>query len=169
MAEDAGVGPPPAQRRSGLVRAPQNLAAGLCLLAVAGFALWASAGLPRGSLRAVGAGMMPRGVALLIAVAGAGLVAASLVRHGEALERWAWRGPLFITLAVVAFALTIRSPGLVVAGPLVAIVGGAASPETRPKELLVFGVVITAFCIGLFRYVLHLPIPVLVLPGVVTI
>jgi len=33
----------------------------------------------------------------------------------------------------------------------------------------VFALVITAFCVGLFRYVLHLPVPVLVLPGLVTI
>ena len=46
---------------------------------------------------------------------------------------------------------------------------GAASPETRPVELVVFAVVMTAFCIGLFRYALGLPIPVLILPGVVTI
>jgi hypothetical protein len=48
-------------------------------------------------------------------------------------------------------------------------VSGAASEETRPKELVVFAIAITAFCIALFRYALHLPIPILILPGVVTI
>jgi putative tricarboxylic transport membrane protein len=79
------------------------------------------------------------------------------------------RGPLLITAGVVAFALTIRSPGLIVAGPLVCVVTGAAAPDVRPKELVVFGVVMTAFCVGLFRYALHLPIPILVLPGVVVL
>jgi putative tricarboxylic transport membrane protein len=151
------------------VRGPQNLAAGATLLAVAAFALWAGRGLPAGTLRSVGPGMMPRAAALLLGVAGLGLLAASLLRAGERLQRWAWRGPLFVTLAVVGFALTIRSPGLVVAGPLVAIVGGAASPEARPRELVVFGVLVTAFCVALFRYALQLPIPVLVIPGVVVV
>jgi hypothetical protein len=33
----------------------------------------------------------------------------------------------------------------------------------------VFAVLITAFCVGLFRYALHLPIPILILPGIVRI
>ena len=32
-----------------------------------------------------------------------------------------------------------------------------------------FAVVMTAFCVGLFRFALGLPIPVLVIPGVVTV
>jgi putative tricarboxylic transport membrane protein len=159
---------PPAPRR-GLVRAPQNLAAGLALLAVAGLALWASGDLEVGTLRAVGPGMMPRAVAALIGVFGAGLAAASLVRPGSPLTPPSLRGPLFVTLAVVSFALTIRSPGLVAAGPLVAVIGGAASEEARPRELVVFGLLVTAFCVVLFRYLLRLPIPVLVIPGVVVL
>jgi putative tricarboxylic transport membrane protein len=52
---------------------------------------------------------------------------------------------------------------------VVVLVSGAASPETRPMELVVLAVVMTAFCIGLFRYALGLPIPVLVIPGVIYI
>jgi putative tricarboxylic transport membrane protein len=74
-----------------------------------------------------------------------------------------------VTLGVVAFGLTIRSPGLLVAGPLVVLIGGAASPEVRPRELAVFAALVTAFCIGLFRYALGLPIPVLHLPGLFTL
>ncbi len=44
-----------------------------------------------------------------------------------------------------------------------------ASADTRPKELVVFAVAMTALCIGLFRYALGLPIPVLVVPGVVNL
>jgi putative tricarboxylic transport membrane protein len=152
-----------------IVRAPQNLAAGASLLALSAFALWAVRDLPSGTLRAMGPGMMPRAAAVLLGVAGGGLAVAALLREGERLQRWSWRGPLFITLAVVGFALTIRAPGLVVAGPLVAVVGGAASAEARPRELVVFGVLVTAFCIALFRYALQLPIPVLVLPGLVVV
>jgi putative tricarboxylic transport membrane protein len=151
------------------VRAPQDLAAGACLLAVSLFALWASADLPAGDLHEMGPGMLPRGTAALIGLAGVGLVVAACVKRGEGLQRWSWRGPIYVTLSVLTFALTIRTVGLLVAGPLVAFVSGLASSETRTKELLVFAIVITLFSIGLFRYVLHLPIPVLVIPGVVVI
>ncbi len=167
MTDDARSGSP--ARRGARVRAPQDLVAGASLIALALFALWASRDLGGGRLGTPGPGLLPRAVAALVGLAGAGLVAASFVRRGEVLARWSLRGPLFVTLGVVGFALTIRTPGLAVAGPLVALVGGAASPETRFRELLVFALAITAVCIGLFRYLLHLPIPILVLPGLVTI
>jgi putative tricarboxylic transport membrane protein len=158
----------PAARR-GLVRAPQELAAGATLLGLALFALWAGADLDQGTLRAMGPGLLPRAIAVLIAAVGAALIVLSFLTDGERLERVPLRGPLFVCLGIVAFALTVRTVGLLVAGPLVALVSAAASPETRLKELLVFTVVITAFCIALFKYALNLPIPVLIIPGVVVI
>jgi putative tricarboxylic transport membrane protein len=166
MHDDQGAAPSPPRRR---VRAPQDFAAGVSLVALAAFALWASAGIPFGRLGAPGPGMLPRAIAALLGVVGAALAAGSFVWKGDPLARLSLRGPLFVVLGVVGFALTIRSPGLVVAGPLVVMVSGAASPETRYRELAVFAIVITAFCVGLFRYALHLPVPILVLPGLVTI
>jgi len=154
-----------APRRRRIVRAPQDLAAGATLVAIALLALWASAGLEGGSRGAMGPGTLPRLLAALLALSGAVLVALSLLRPGEALQRWSLRGPFFVVLAVVGFALTIRTFGLAVAGPAVVLVGGAASPEVRFKELALFALVITAFCIGLFRYVLQLPMPILIIPG----
>jgi putative tricarboxylic transport membrane protein len=156
----------PSPRR---VRLSKDLVAGASLVALALFALWASWDLPQGTLRSVGPGMLPRAVAVLVLLPGAGLLVAALVKGGEPLGRWSLRAPLFVFLGLVAFALTIRSVGLLVAGPCVVLVSGAASPETRPVELLVFAAVLTAFCVGLFRFALGLPIPVLVIPGVVII
>jgi len=157
--------PPPPTR----VRLSKDLLAGATLVALALVALYASAPLAAGTLRAVGPGALPRALALVVLVAGSGFAIAALVRRGEVLGRWPLRGALFVTLAIVAFALTIRTVGLAVAGPAVVIVSGAASAETRPVELVVFAVIMTAFCIGLFRFALGLPIPVLVIPGVVTV
>jgi len=151
------------------VRAPQDLLAGASLIAMALFALWATSGLGGGGIGSPGPGLLPRGVAVLVGLVGVLLVLASLVHPGARLERWAVRGPVFISLAVIGFALTVRTPGLAVAGPLVVLVGGAATPEARLKELLLFALAITALCVGLFRFALHLPIPVLVIPGVVTL
>lgn len=147
------------------VHAPQDSVAGASLLAVSSFALWAAGPLATGRLGAPGPGLVPRVLALLLGASGLWLVVLGFLRGGEPLGRWPLRGPLLISLAVVAFALTIRVPGLVVAGPLAMMVAGAASPETRWRELAVFSVAVTAVCIGLFRSLLHLPIPILVLPG----
>lgn len=163
-AQPAARPPEPAR-----VRRSKQLLAGIVLVAVALLALWASADLEVGRLRAVGPGALPRALALLVLAIGVLFTIAALVRGGAPLGRWPLRGPLFVTLAIVAFALTIRSIGLVVAGPVVVIISGAASPETRPVELLIFAAVMTAFCVGLFRFALGLPIPVLHIPGLVTV
>ena len=168
MAVDAAP-PDPSPPNAPRVLVSKDLLAGLALVVLATFALWASAPLPMGTLRSVGPGAMPRGTALLILGGGVVLSIAAVVKGGTPLGRWSLRGPLFVSLAVAAFAFTIRWVGLAVAGPLVVIVSGAASDETRPVELVVFAIVMTAFCIGLFRFALGLPIPILILPGIVTI
>ena len=156
-------------RRGSIVRAPADLLAGGLLVVLSLSSLWVMRHLDGGTLRAMGPGFFPRLVAAALGVAGALLVAFALLRDGPPLRRWALRGPIFVTLAVVAFALTIRTVGLAVAGPLVVILGGAASPESRPRELVVFALVLTAACILLFRVLLTLPIPVLSLPGILTL
>lgn len=147
------------------VQAPQDLVAGASLVAVSLFALWASRPLDSGRLGAPGPGLLPRVLALMVGAAGVALVGLSLARPGEALGRWPLRGPALIALSVVAFALTIRVPGLAVAGPAAMLVAGAASPETRWKELAIFSMAVTVVCIGLFRSLLHLPIPIFIIPG----
>jgi len=151
------VAPPP----TGRVRAPQDLLAGGSLLALAAFALWAGRELPSGRLGAMGSGFLPRVLALLLALCGLWLVAFAFLRRGDPLARWSLRPALFVCLGVVGFALTIRSPGLAVAGPLVVLVSGIASPETRARELAIFAAVLTLACVVLFRFLLHLPIPIL--------
>jgi hypothetical protein len=54
----------------------------------------------------------------------------------------------------------------VVAGPLAMIIGGFATPEVRWKEIIIFAAIMTAFCVGLFRFGLNLPIPIFIIPGV---
>jgi hypothetical protein len=156
---------PPAERARVLVS--KNLLAGVSLVVLGAFALWASASLDAGTRRAVGPGAMPRAVALIILAGGIVLAIAALVKRGEPLGRWPLRGPIFIFLGIAAFAFTIRSVGLALAGPMVVLVSGAASPETKPVELVIFALVMTAFCIGLFKFALGLPIPVLIIPGVI--
>jgi putative tricarboxylic transport membrane protein len=143
-----------------MIRAPQDAAAGLFLIALAAVALWQGAELSAGSLGQVGPGMLPRALAVLTGVCGVALVVGAFMGDGAGLERWHLRGPLFILGAAVAFGLTVRPLGLAVAGPLAVVIGAFASHETRLVETLVFGAIMTAFCLGLFKYALGLPIPV---------
>jgi len=168
MSGSAGIREERARRRIE-IRAPQDFAAGIALVLLALLAFWASAELGEGRFYSLGPALLPRLVASLIGIIGAGLVVSGLSKNGDAMGRWTLRGPLFIFISVAAFALSIRTVGLALAGPLVAVISGAASPETRPRELVLFALVVTALSIALFRYLLHLPIPILIIPRVLVL
>ena len=138
----------------------QDAGAGLFLIAIGAVGFWQSLALAAGTLNQIGPGMLPRALAAGVVLCGLALVAEAWLNEGERLERWSIRGPVFILGAVVLFALTVRPLGLVVAGPLAIAVSGFASRETHWFETIVFGLVMTAFCIGLFKFALGLPIPV---------
>lgn len=160
----------------GPVKAPQDLVAGLFLIALALLALWAGSDLNAGTMRTMGPGMLPRAVAILIALVGAVLVIGSFVWDGPPLDPLHYRGPFFIILGIVAFGLTVRgfriplpggvgiptpALGILGAGPLAILIGGLASPETRYRELIIFAITMTVFCWLLFKWALGLPIPLM--------
>lgn len=147
------------------IRAPRNTVAGLALLALAVFALWAVSDLSQGTLRAMGPAMLPRVVAMAIGVCGLIFVALGFLQKGEPLPAWELRGPLIVGAGMVVFALTIRTLGFAVAAPLAMLIAGRGTTEARPRELVILAVVMTAFCLVLFRYLLDQPIPVLIIPG----
>jgi len=123
------------------------------------FAFWQAADLPIGTLGGMGPGMLPKSLAVLFGVLGALLVLGSVFEAGPPLERWSIRGPVFVALAIVAFGLTVRPLGLVVAGPVAIVIAALASEEVRWVETIVVGVLMTAICVGLFKFALGLPIP----------
>jgi putative tricarboxylic transport membrane protein len=142
------------------VRAPQDAAAGVFLLAIAAFALWQSSELPTGTLRQLGSGMIPHLLVVLLAICGSALIINACLAEGAGLERWSLRGPVLILGAAILFAVSIRPLGLAVSGPVLILISGLASPDTKWRETFVFGIVMTAFCLGLFKLLLSLPIPV---------
>ncbi len=149
-----------AQETKRIIRAPQDMAAALFLIGLGAFALWQNAGLERGTLRVFGPGMMPTILAWACIIAGFAVGIGAMLWDGPKLERWTFRGPLFILGSAVAFGLTVRPLGMVIAAPLAIMLSSMASSETKLGEAAIFAVVITAFCLGLFRFTLNLPIPV---------
>jgi putative tricarboxylic transport membrane protein len=150
----------------GFIRSPLDVGGGLFLLAIAAIGYAEAAGffgrsaLPFGHMNSIGSGLLPKSVAILVGVFGLGLALQSLFVQGDRLEAWGIRGPVFVLGAVIVFALTIRTMGLAVAGPLCVIVAAMADRDTRPVELVIFAIVMTAVCIGMFKFILRLPIPI---------
>jgi putative tricarboxylic transport membrane protein len=170
----------PEARFRGLVKSPFDLAGGLFLLGLAALGLAGGFNLPTGTLSGIGSGLMPRAVALLVGAFGVLLVVQSFLFEGEILEKWHLRGPVFVLGAVLVFAMLIRgstlnfggifgipvlasvkipSLGLIVAGPLAVVISAFADKDTKPREIVVFALLMTLLCGLLFKEVLNLPIP----------
>lgn len=142
-------------------RGTQDMAAGLFLIAVAAIAVVHALELPLGSLRAMGPGMLPMTLAVILGTLGITVFTIGFLQPGQVFERWSLRGLLFVLGSIVVFALTVRLFGLIVAGPLSMVIAGMADPQTNWKHTLIFAVVLTAFSILLFKVALRLPIPII--------
>jgi putative tricarboxylic transport membrane protein len=72
---------------------------------------------------------------------------------------------VLINAGIVLFAITVRPFGLAVAGMLALVVSGFGTAEARPREVIIFAAALTLGCIILFRYLLDMTVPVLIIPG----
>jgi hypothetical protein len=152
-----GTTAPPPTSRPGWV--PRDIGAGLLLIGLGATGYFGTADLATSADSGIGPGLMPRGTAVLMAVIGALVAAAGIATRHDTVRLGTIRAPLFVLGAVVLFAATVRPLGLVVAGPLAVIVAALADPDSRVPEVLAYALVMTLFCVGLFKYALRLPIP----------
>ncbi len=140
------------------IKGPQDFYGGIVLMCIALFALWASSDLPGMQGFSFGSGTAPRMFGVLLLLLGAGVMMTGLLTKGEPLQRYGVRGPLFVTLAILFFALTIRPMGLVVSGFVSFMISAYASDETRLVQAVVVGALLTLGCALLFPYALGLPL-----------
>jgi hypothetical protein len=140
------------------LKSPQDYFGGIVLMSIALFALWASSDLQGQHGFSFGAGTAPRMFAVLLLVLGAAVAVVGLFSDGPHLQTYAWRGPLFVSLAIVSFAITIRPLGLVISAFASFMISALGTPETRWKETIIVGVCLTIGCSLLFPYALGLPL-----------
>ncbi len=170
MSEEARVSP----NRGGLrfkIRGPRDFYGGLVLIAIAFIALWAAGNLPGSQGAAFGPGTAPRMFAVMLAIVGAIVTVTGLFIDGPPIGGYALRGPAYVISAIIFFAVTIsgssleyiglplRIPplGLVPSTFCAFVISIMGSSEMRWVESLIAAAAMTAFCVGLFVYLLKLP------------
>ena len=142
------------------IRNPQDLLAGLLFLAIAAGALWVAWDYPTGSAVRMSSGYVPRLLCLLLALIGLFVTLRSFAVEGPALTTVRPRPLLLITLAVVVFAYSIQTLGLVLATVLITVIGGLASPQVRLMEMIAAAAVLAALTSAIFVWGIGLPIPI---------
>lgn len=153
------------------VRGPRDFYGGLALIALAIIAIMATADLPGQHGFAFGPGTAPRMFATLLAVVGALVAVTGLIFDGPKIESFAVRGPAYVLVAILVFAAMIRGVslapigihltfpalGLVISTFAAFIISIMGSTEMKWVESLIAAAAMTAFCVGLFVYLLQLP------------
>lgn len=152
-------------RAAVVVRAPQDLVAGLIVLAIAAITLIALSRVTRVRYESISPTLFPRLCAFALAAGGVALLIRAFTCDGPGVEPTPLRGLTLVPLAVVVFGLLTPIVGFAVAGFLTVVIGGFGSTEVRPRELLVTAIGLIIFCVALFTYGLGLTIPVYKLPG----
>ena len=86
------------------------------------------------------------------------VIGAKGFRSGEKLEEsWSLRALIVLPLALVAFGLLIDRAGFIPAMLALIVGSAAASKQSRPVEVALFAVFLTAMCVAVFIWALGLP------------
>ncbi len=137
-----------------------DLAFALFLVAF-GIAVLALTGdLRTGTTARMGPGFVPRGLAWITIVYGAGLAVPAILEPFQMIAGVKLRSLLFISASLALFAILFPIAGLALAGFVAMLCGSAAAADSRPLEALIFALVLTTFAVVLFVYALRLPFAV---------
>jgi putative tricarboxylic transport membrane protein len=131
------------------MRPTTDLLAGLAFIGFGAAGLLLTAGLPIGSLRAMGSGYLPLVVGWLLVGLGAVIALKGMVA-GERLERGAWAALAWLAGALALFALSIERLGLPLAVLASVMIGARAGGDGDWRESFAFGAALALFCAALF-------------------
>lgn len=149
---------PHAGRR--LVRGETELVAGLLLVVFAALAWWFGQPLKVGTAFRMGPGYVPILLAWVMGAFGVALLLIGLLRDGPMLERWRIKPIVLVLGALVVFAYSIETLGLLIASVLAVSIGGMAAPNVRPVQLALLAVGLAVGSCLLFPLALNLPLNV---------
>ncbi|CAH1651650.1 tripartite tricarboxylate transporter TctB family protein [Chelatococcus asaccharovorans] len=147
------------------VRGPQDVVAGLVVIAIAAVILRTLSLITTTSYSTFSPALFPRICTYCIMLGGVVLVARGLVKHGPGLERLPLRPLALVVLAVAGFGFIAPLFGYAIAGLLTLIVSGLAAPDLRLRQLLVVSILLIAASVALFSYALKLTMPIVMIPG----
>jgi hypothetical protein len=140
------------------IRAPKDFWSGLMFCGFAAVAIVAARGYSLGTAGKMGPGYFPLLLGAVLAGLGLILIGRSLVLEGEPVPRLHVLPIAVIAFAVGLFGLMIEPLGLVVTLAVLTVVTAWAGADFRIVETGVLAVALIAFSVGVFVYLLGLPI-----------
>ncbi len=142
------------------IRAPKDFWSGVMFCGFAAIAVLAARGHSLGTAGKMGPGYFPLLLGCVLGLLGAILIGRSLVLDGEPVPRIHIFPLLVITVAVCLFGLLIEPFGVVIALAVLTVVTAWAGPQFRLAEAVTLAAVLIAFSVGVFVYLLGLPLAI---------
>jgi hypothetical protein len=141
------------------IRSPKDFWSGLFFIAVAAGFIGLSQRYGMGNMHRMGPALFPTLVGALLAFLGLAIAIRSFALDGPPVPRFYAR-PIAISLVAIAlFGVALSYFGLIAAVAVLTFVAAVASNESRPLETIGLAAVLIAFSVGVFVWLLGLPIP----------
>ena len=142
------------------IRSQRDFWAGLVFIVIAASFIWLASGYRYGTAQRMGPAFFPTYVAGFLGLLGLIITLRSFVLTGPPIDKLGLR-QLAITLgAVVAFGVVLAYFGLLAAIIALVVVGAMADPDSRPLEVVALAIFLSLFSVGVFVYLLGLPLQV---------
>lgn len=142
------------------IRSPRDFWSGLFFIAVAVFFAWVATHYRYGTPQRMGPAFYPIWMAGLLGLLGLAILLRSFVIVGPRIDPIGWRQLLVTLLATVLFGVALTHFGLVAAILVLVITCSLADPTSRPLEVIILAISLAAFSVGVFVYLLGLPLQV---------
>jgi hypothetical protein len=133
---------------------------GIMFVGFAAVGLYVARGYSMGSAGEMGPGYFPAGLGIVLGALGLLLVARALGSGDEPVESLALRPLVLLVVGVIAFGLTIEPLGLVLSLVLTVALAAFAGRESGPIEIAALAVALAALSVGIFHFVLRIPLPI---------
>jgi hypothetical protein len=146
------------------LRNSKDLLSGLLFLAIGAAAILVARAYPFGTAMRMGSGYFPTVLGGILVLFGVFLMARGARSREQAPITWGWWPLACITLSMVLFGFLLPRVGLVPALVALFFASAIGGREFRWLEVLVLALVMTAFAVVVFVYVLKLPFQLF--PGV---
>jgi hypothetical protein len=141
------------------IRSPKDFWAGLIFIAIGGGFVLLAQQYRLGDLHRMGPAMFPTLVGVLLAALGLIIAVRAFALDGAPVPRFEARPIGVSLLAIVLFGIALQWFGLVAAVAVLVLVGAHAARNVRPLESLALAAVMVVFSVGVFVWLLGLPLP----------
>jgi putative tricarboxylic transport membrane protein len=141
------------------IRSPKDFWAGLIFIAIGGGFILLAQQYRLGDMHRMGPATFPTLIGALLAALGLIIALRSFALDGAPVPRFEARPIGVSILAIVLFGIALQWLGLIAAVAVLVLVGAYAARDVRPLENFALAAALVAFSVGVFVWLLGLPLP----------